>query len=90
MALGGSYPSVGLVDARRARDVARLQKHEGSNPVQVRKAENLKAATLPAYRPRGRSGMARQAGASVECCACRADPAPARARPVPVDRYSQP
>jgi integrase len=43
MALG-SYPSVGLADARRARDVARLQKHEGSNPVQVRKAEKLKAS----------------------------------------------
>lgn len=39
----GSYPDVGLADARRARDTARLQKHEGLNPVMVRKAERLKA-----------------------------------------------
>jgi len=42
----GSYPAVSLADARRARDGARLQKHEGRNPVQIRKAERLKA-TIP-------------------------------------------
>jgi integrase len=43
MALG-SYPAVSLADARRARDAARLQKHEGKNPIQVRKVEKLKAS----------------------------------------------
>lgn len=38
----GSYPGVGLAEARRARDAARLQKHEGRDPVQLRKAERLK------------------------------------------------
>jgi integrase len=41
----GSYPAVGLADARKARDLARLQKGEGKNPVQVRKSERLKAST---------------------------------------------
>jgi integrase len=40
----GSYPAVTLSDARRARDAARLQKHEGLNPLQVRRAERLKAS----------------------------------------------
>jgi hypothetical protein len=43
MALG-SYPAVSLAEARRARDAARLQKHEGLNPVQFRKVEKLKAS----------------------------------------------
>lgn len=43
----GSYPMVGLADARRARDAARLQKADGKNPVQVRKIERLKATTSP-------------------------------------------
>jgi integrase len=41
----GSYPTVGLADARRARDAARLQKSEGTNPVQIRKIAKLKAST---------------------------------------------
>ena len=43
MALG-SYPAVGLADARRARDVAKAQKDEGINPVQARQIEKLQAA----------------------------------------------
>lgn len=39
----GSYPSVSLAEARRARDAAKLQKAEGKNPVQVRRTEKLKA-----------------------------------------------
>ncbi|MDI1238668.1 MAG: integrase arm-type DNA-binding domain-containing protein [Polaromonas sp.] len=46
MALG-SYPDVSLTAARRARDVAKLQKSEGHDPVQVRVAAKLKA-TNPA------------------------------------------
>lgn len=46
MALG-SYPDVGPKDARKARDAAKLQKAEGSDPVQVRKREKLKS-TVPA------------------------------------------
>jgi integrase len=41
MALG-SYPSVTLTSARKARDAARLNKSEGLNPVQVRSVEKLK------------------------------------------------
>lgn len=39
----GSYPAVSLMAARKARDAAKLQKSEGRDPVQVRKAEKLKA-----------------------------------------------
>jgi len=39
----GSYPTVSLTAARRAWDVAKLQKSEGLDPVQVRKIEKLKA-----------------------------------------------
>lgn len=46
MALG-SYPSLSLAEARKARDAARLLKGEGINPVQARKVEKLKA-TNPA------------------------------------------
>lgn len=42
MALG-SYPAVGLADARKARDTVRLQKAGGRDPVQARKVEKLKA-----------------------------------------------
>lgn len=42
MALG-SYPTVTLTSARKARDAARLQKSAGHDPVQVRKVEKLKA-----------------------------------------------
>ena len=42
MALG-SYPTISLGAARRARDSARLQKSSGINPVQARKLEKLKA-----------------------------------------------
>ncbi len=40
----GSYPDVSLKQARLARDAARLQKAGGTNPVQARKLEKLKAA----------------------------------------------
>jgi hypothetical protein len=43
MALG-SYPAVGLKAAREARDYAKMQKAEGSDPVQARKVERLKTA----------------------------------------------
>ena len=43
MALG-SYPSVSLTAARKARDAARLQKSTGINPVHARKVERLKAS----------------------------------------------
>lgn len=46
MALG-SYPTVGLTAARKARDAAKLQKASGIDPVQARKVEKLKA-TNPA------------------------------------------
>jgi integrase len=43
MALG-SYPAVGLKAAREARDFAKMQKAEGSDPVQARKVERLKTS----------------------------------------------
>ena len=43
MALG-SYPAVGLKAAREARDSAKMQKAQGSDPVQARKIERLKTA----------------------------------------------
>ena len=43
MALG-SYPKVTLTAARKARDIARLQKSDGRDPVQARKIEKLKAS----------------------------------------------
>lgn len=43
----GSYPSVSLNGARRARDAAKIQKSDGIDPVQARKVEKLKA-TNPA------------------------------------------
>lgn len=39
----GSYPAVGLTAARRARDAAKLQRAEGTDPTQARKVEKLKA-----------------------------------------------
>lgn len=39
----GSYPEVGLTAARRARDAAKLQRAGGSDPVQARKVQKLKA-----------------------------------------------
>jgi integrase len=41
MALG-SYPTVALTAARKARDAAKLQKSEGTDPVQARKLEKVK------------------------------------------------
>lgn len=41
MALG-SYPTVGLAEARKARDAAKVQKASGVDPVQARKVEKLK------------------------------------------------
>lgn len=40
----GSYPTVGLTAARRARDAAKLQKAEGIDPVQAKRVEKLKAS----------------------------------------------
>ena len=45
MALG-SYPAMGLADARKARDAAKSQKSQGINPVQARKVEKLKGTRL--------------------------------------------
>ena len=39
----GSYPDVSLKEARRKRDAAKLQKADGTDPVQARKLEKLKA-----------------------------------------------
>ncbi len=39
----GSYPDVSLKSARLARDAAKLQKSTGSDPIQARKLEKLKA-----------------------------------------------
>lgn len=39
----GSYPDVSLTAARKARDAAKLQKSEGTDPVQARKLERLKS-----------------------------------------------
>ena len=41
----GSYPTVTLATARKARDAAKLKKSEGLDPVQTRKIEKLKALT---------------------------------------------
>ena len=43
LALGG-YPEVSLKSARLARDAAKLQKSEGTDPVQARKLNKLKAS----------------------------------------------
>lgn len=40
----GSYPTVSLTAARKARDTAKLQKSEGIDPVQARQVEKLKAS----------------------------------------------
>lgn len=48
----GSYPAVGLTAARRARDAAKLQKAEGTDPIQARKVEMrlpLKSGVLRLY-----------------------------------------
>jgi len=42
MALG-AYPAMGLSEARKARDAAKLHKSEGRNPVEVRKVQKLRA-----------------------------------------------
>lgn len=41
----GSYPETGLTAARKARDLAKKGKADGSDPVHVRKVEKIKAAT---------------------------------------------
>ena len=40
----GAYPAMGLSDARKARDAAKLQKSEGLDPVQMRRLEKIRAA----------------------------------------------
>ena len=40
----GSYPSVTLTAARKARDAAKLQKSQGIDPQQARQVEKLKAS----------------------------------------------
>lgn len=42
----GSYPGVSLTAARKARDMAKLQKSDGINPVQARKIAKLKESAL--------------------------------------------
>ena len=37
----GNYPDVGPKDARKARDVVKLQKSQGADPVMVRKVAKL-------------------------------------------------
>jgi integrase len=44
----GSYPTVSLAAARKARQVAKLNKSEGRDPIQLRKVEKLKATTADA------------------------------------------
>lgn len=39
----GSYPTMGLAEARKARDAAKLHKSEGRNPVEVRQAQKRRA-----------------------------------------------
>ena len=41
----GSYPDSGLTAARKARDLAKKGKADGSDPAQVRKVEKIRAAT---------------------------------------------
>ena len=43
MALG-SYPTVSLAEARKARDAVKLQKAEGVDPIQARRVQKLKAS----------------------------------------------
>jgi integrase len=40
----GSYPAVSLTAARKARDAAKLQKSEGTDPLQARQVDKLKAS----------------------------------------------
>lgn len=42
----GSYPMVSLTAARKARDIAKLKKSEGVDPVQARKMEKLKGLAV--------------------------------------------
>jgi integrase len=44
----GSYPTVSLTAARKARDAAKLNKSEGRDPVQIRKVEKLRTKTADA------------------------------------------
>ena len=44
----GSYPDVSLNAARKARDVAKLNKADGHNPIQLRKVDKLKATIVDA------------------------------------------
>lgn len=44
----GSYPTMGLAEARKARDASKLHKSEGRNPVEVRQAQKRRA-----LRPEG-------------------------------------
>jgi len=56
----GSYPAVSLTAARKARDAAKIQRSEGSDPIQTRKlgklkgsreeGDNFKAVALEWYR----------------------------------------
>ena len=41
----GSYPTVSLTEARKARDAAKLKKAAGTDPIQLRKIEKLKSTT---------------------------------------------
>jgi hypothetical protein len=58
----GSYPQVSLTAARKARDVARLQKSEGIDPAKARKLEKLVNPTGLLTLQSSGFGMVWQAG----------------------------
>ena len=60
----GSYPTVGLGDARRARDAARLQKHQGLNPIREKRSGRLKVSnsTAVSFRDVALEWHAKQVG----------------------------
>nr|WP_240650685.1 Arm DNA-binding domain-containing protein [Variovorax guangxiensis] len=66
MALG-SYPTMSLAEARKARDTAKVQKADGIDPIQARKVQKLKAtnpaATPSAWLPWSGTGSRRISGA---------------------------
>ncbi|MDN6883079.1 Arm DNA-binding domain-containing protein [Variovorax sp. CAN2819] len=78
MALG-SYPTMNLAEARKARDTAKLQKADGIDPIPARKVQKLKATDPAGDLQRGCHGVVREAEGSVERRPCGACAAPVRA-----------
>jgi hypothetical protein len=63
----GSYPDVSLKSARLARDAAKLQKSKGTDPIQARKLEKLKATRNTGRHISGNCvGVVRQASPPME------------------------